>query len=231
LDPRPAHILVVEDEVRMAGVLQRGLREEGFAVTVVGTGEHGLAAVAREAPDAVVLDVMLPGLDGFEVCRRLRADGHWMPVLMLSARGAVDDRIRGLDSGADDYLTKPFPFGELLARVRAMLRRQQRSQTDALVAGDLRLEPASRRAWRGDVELSLSTREFDLLEAFLRRPGQVLTRGWLVEQAWDVAYEPRSNVVDVYVRYLRAKVDEPFGRASLETVRGAGYRLAADGGA
>jgi two-component system OmpR family response regulator len=175
--------------------------------------------------DAIVLDVMLPGLSGFETCRRLRNAGVWTPVLMLTARDAVDDRVSGLDSGADDYLTKPFSFAELLARLRALVRRGAVERPTELVVDDLRLDPASRRVWRGDTEIQLSPKEFALLETFMRRPGQVLTRLQLIEHAWDFAYENRSNVVDVYVRYLREKVDRPFGRETIETVRGAGYRL------
>jgi two-component system OmpR family response regulator len=172
-----------------------------------------------------VLDVMLPGIDGFETCRRLRQDGVWAPVLMLTARDAIDDRVAGLDGGADDYLTKPFSFAELLARLRALARRGPVERPTVLEVGDLRLDPAARRVWRGDVEVSLSAKEFQLLETFMRHPGEVLSRYQLLEHAWDYDYENRSNIVDVYVRYLRDKVDRPFGRKSLETVRGAGYRL------
>jgi two-component system OmpR family response regulator len=187
--------------------------------------------MARAVPyDAIVLDVMLPDLDGFEIVRRLRAREIWTPVLMLTARDAVADRVGGLDAGADDYLTKPFAFDELLARLRAVARRVPVVRPPVLQAGDRRLDPAARRAWRGDVELELSTREFALLEVFMRHAGQALTRVQLLEGAWDMAFEARSNVVDVYVRYLREKVDRPFGRRSLETVRGVGYRLREDGG-
>jgi two-component system OmpR family response regulator len=175
--------------------------------------------------DAVVLDLMLPGLDGIEVCRRLRDGGVWAPVLMLTARDGVDDRVAGLDAGADDYLPKPFSFAELLARLRALVRRGAGERPAVLEVGDLRLDPATRRAWRGEVEVKLSAKEFALLEAFMRRPGDVLSRYQLLEHAWDYGYENRSNVVDVYVRYLRDKVDRPVGRASIETVRGVGYRL------
>jgi two-component system OmpR family response regulator len=178
--------------------------------------------------DAILLDVMLPGLDGFEVCRRLRADGVWSPVLMLTARDAVDDRVTGLDAGADDYLAKPFSFEELLARLRALTRRAPIERPAVMAAGDLRLDPAAHRAWRGEVELDLSAKEFALLELFMRRPGSVLSRGQLLEGAWDMAFESRSNVVDVYVRYLREKIDRPFGCESIETVRGVGYRLRAE---
>jgi two-component system OmpR family response regulator len=168
---------------------------------------------------------MLPGLSGFEACRRLRNEGVWAPVLMLTARDGVEDRVAGLDAGADDYLPKPFSFAELLARLRALSRRGAAERPTQLVVGDLRLDPASRRVWRGEIEVPLSPKEFAVLEAFMRRPGQVLSRLQLLEHAWDFAYENRSNVVDVYVRYLREKLDRPFGRRSLETVRGVGYRL------
>jgi two-component system OmpR family response regulator len=180
--------------------------------------------------DAIVLDVLLPGIDGFEVCRRLRADGIRSPVLMLTARDAVDDRVRGLDTGADDYLTKPFSLAELAARLRALTRRGPVSRPPVLAVGDLRLDPAARRVWRGPAEIALSAHEFALLETLMRHPGQVLDRLQLLDHAWDGEYENRSNVIDVYIRYLREKVDRPFGLESIETVRGAGYRLRADGG-
>ena len=223
-------VLVVEDEVKMASLLRRGLLEEGHAVDVAATGDKALGMATAVEYDAVVLDVMLPGLDGLEVCRRLRRAGVWSPVLMLTARDAVDDRVAGLDAGADDYLPKPFSFAELLARLRALVRRGVSERPAVLEVGDLRLDPATRQAWRGDAEVRLSAKEFSLLETFMRRPGQVLSRYQLLEHAWDYAYESRSNVVDVYVRYLRGKIDRPFGRDSLETVRGVGYRLRKDGG-
>ncbi len=218
-------ILVVEDERKMAALIGRGLREEGMAVDVADRGEDALYRAAATEYDAIVLDVMLPGIDGFETCRRLRDDGVWSPVLMLTARDAVSDRVEGLDQGADDYLLKPFSFAELLARLRALGRRGPVERPVMLEVGDLRLDPATRQAWRGDVEISLSAKEFSLLEVFMRRPGQVLSRFQLLEHAWDYEYENRSNVVDVYIRYLREKVDRPFGADSIETVRGAGYRL------
>ena len=221
-------VLVVEDEPRMATLLARGLREEGHVADVAGRGEDALWMARAVEYDAIVLDVMLPGLDGFATCRELRAGGVWAPVLMLTARDAVDDRIIGLDAGADDYLAKPFSFGELLARLRALGRRAPLERPTTLEVGTLRLEPATRRAWRGDTELELSAKAFALLEAFMRRPGQVLSRGQLLEAAWDLSFESKSNIVDVYVRYLRERIDRPFGCASLETVRGVGYRLNAD---
>jgi two-component system OmpR family response regulator len=222
-------VLVVEDEVKMASLLRRGLLEEGHAVDVASSGDDALWMAQAIEYDAVVLDVMLPGLDGLEVCRRLRSAGVWSPVLMLTARDAVEDRVAGLDAGADDYLPKPFSFAELLARLRALVRRGVAERPAVLEVDDLRLDPATRQAWRGDVEIHLSAKEFGLLETFMRRPGQVLSRYQLLEHAWDYAYESRSNVVDVYVRYLRDKIDRPFGRDSLETIRGVGYRLRRDG--
>jgi len=221
----PVRVLVVEDETKLGNLLSRGLREEGYSADLAERGEEALWMAQAVEYDAIVLDVMLPGLDGFEVCRRLRADGVWSPVLMLTARDAVDDRVTGLDAGADDYLAKPFSFEELLARLRALTRRAPVERPAVLEAGDLRLDPASHRAWRGDVEVELSAKEFALLELFMRRPGSALSRGQLLEGAWDMAFESRSNVVDVYVRYLREKIDRPFGRDSIETVRGVGYRL------
>jgi two-component system, OmpR family, response regulator len=222
-------ILIVEDEKKMAALIRRGLREEGFAVDVTERGEDALWMAAATEYDGIVLDVMLPGIDGFETCRRLRDDGVWSPVLMLTARDAVEDRVAGLDGGADDYLVKPFSFAELLARLRALARRGPVDRPTVLEVGELRLDPATRQVWRGDAEISLSAKEFALLEAFMRRPGEVLSRYQLLEHAWDYAYENRSNVIDVYVRYLREKVDRPFGAKSIETVRGAGYRLRTGG--
>ena len=221
-------ILVVEDELKMAALLRRGLAEEGYAVDVAGTGDDGLWMAQAAEYDAIVLDLMLPGLDGVSVCRRWRETGVWAPVLMLTARDGIDDRVAGLDAGADDYLRKPFSFAELLARLRALARRGVPERPILLEVGDLRLDPVSRQVWRADTEIGLSAREFALLETFMRRPGHVLSRLQLLEHAWDYAYETRSNVVDVYVRYLREKIDRPFGRSSLETVRGAGYRLRKD---
>jgi two-component system, OmpR family, response regulator len=218
-------VLVVEDEVRMAGVLQRALKEEGHAVDVAGDGTQGLWLATENQYAAIVLDVMLPGMDGFELCQRLRESGAWAPVLMLTARDGVTDRVRGLDAGADDYLVKPFSLMELAARLRALARRDGRVRTPVLVEGDLRLDPAAKRAWRAGAELHLSPKEYSLLELFLRHPGQVLTRSQIIEAVWDFAYDGGSNVVDQYVNYLRRKIDGPFGRRDLETVRGMGYRL------
>jgi two-component system OmpR family response regulator len=224
-------VLIVEDEVRMAGLIRRGLVGEGLAADVAENGEDALWMAGASDYDAIVLDVMLPGIDGFETCRRLRKDGVWAPVLMLTARDSVEDRVAGLDTGADDYLVKPFAFAELLARLRALTRRGDLARPSVLEAGDLRLDPASRRVWRGSTEVQLSAKEFALLETFMRRPDQVLSRLQLLEHGWDFAYENRSNIVDVYVAHLRTKIDHPFGRATIETVRGAGYRLRLDGGA
>jgi two-component system OmpR family response regulator len=223
-------VLIVEDELRMAGLIRRGLVGEGLAADVAENGEDALWMAAASEYDAIVLDVMLPGIDGYETCRRLRKDGVWAPVLMLTARDSVEDRVAGLDTGADDYLVKPFAFAELLARLRALARRGDLVRPSVLEAGDLRLDPASRRVWRGDSEIQLSAKEFALLETFMRRPDEVLSRLHLLEHAWDFAYENRSNIVDVYVGHLRNKVDEPFGRTSIETIRGSGYRLRRDGG-
>ncbi len=218
-------VLVVEDEAKMASLLKRGLEEEGYAVDAAGDGRQALWLGAENPYDAIVLDVMLPDLDGFEICRRLREAGRWSPVLMLTARDDVTDRVGGLDAGADDYLTKPFAFAELVARLRALVRRGASERPAALRVGDLTVDPATRRVSRADVPIELTAKEFALLEYLARHPGEVLSRSRLIEHVWDFAYDGDSNVVDVYVRYLREKVDRPFGRESIETVRGAGYRL------
>jgi two-component system OmpR family response regulator len=222
-------VLIVEDEAKMADLVRRGLTEQGAVADAVARGEDALWMAGATAYDAIVLDVMLPGIDGFETCRRLRAAGVWTPVLMLTARGEVEDRVAGLDGGADDYLVKPFALAELGARLRALARRGPRERPAVLQVGDLRLDPAERRVWRGDAEIALSATELALLEALMRRPGEVLSRLALLEAGWDSAYENRSNVVAVYIRYLRNKVDRPFGRRDIETVRGGGYRLRAPG--
>ncbi len=218
-------VLVVEDDERMSALLKRALEEEGHAVDTAADGPEALWMASENNYGAVVLDVMLPGLDGFEVCRRLRQAEVWAPILMLTARDEVGDRVHGLDSGADDYLVKPFSLLELAARLRALARRDDRSRPVQLSVGDLRLDPTTRRAWRGDTELDLSPKEFALLELFLRHPGAVLTRSEIIDSVWDFAYDGTSNVVDQYVNYLRRKIDRPFSRSDLETVRGAGYRL------
>jgi two-component system, OmpR family, response regulator len=225
-----ATILVVDDDPNIRRLLRLYLERERLRVIEVGDGQAALAEAAERRFDLVLLDVMLPGIDGFATCRRLRDAEVWAPVLMLTARDALADRVAGLDGGADDYLVKPFAFDELLARLRALVRRGPAERPTVLTAGDLTLDPASRRVRRGDADIALSAREFAMLEAFMRRPGRVLSRFQLLEAVWDGGYENRSNVVDVYVRYLRDKVDRPFGVSSIETVRGVGYALRADGG-
>jgi two-component system, OmpR family, response regulator len=223
-------VLIVEDEPKMAGLLRRGLRQEGIAADLAAKGEDAVWMAGATMYDAIVLDLMLPGIDGLEVCRRLRDDGVLSPILMLTARDGVHDRVAGLDSGADDYLVKPFSYAELLARLRALARRSHGTGTPELRVGDLRLDPARHQVWRGEEEIELSAKEFAVLEVFMRRPGEVLSRFQLLEHAWDYEYENRSNIVDSYVRLLRKKIDAPFGTKSIQTVRGAGYRLRENGG-
>src|SRR4051794_22359836 len=223
-------LLIVEDQSRMAQLLLRSLRGEGIATDVASTGEDALWMAGSTPYDAIVLDVMLPGIDGFETCRRLRSDGVRSPVLVLTARGAVSDRITGLDEGADDYLTKPFALVELLARLRALARRGDVERPPILEVGSLRLDPASRRVWRRGQEVSLPSKAFALLELFMRNPDIVLSRYQLLEGAWDNGYETRSNVIAVHVRQIRESIDKPFGLDSLETVRGIGYRLRKNAG-
>ncbi|UQX87604.1 response regulator transcription factor [Jatrophihabitans telluris] len=218
-------ILVAEDDVRMASMLRRGLSEDGYTVDVVRDGTDAIWQATEHSYDAIVLDLMLPGADGFEVCRRLREADRWAPVLMLTARTDVADRVRGLDAGADDYLAKPFSFSELTARLRALMRRGARPRPTTLEVDTLRLDPALHQAWRNEELLDLSPKEFALLELFLRHPGELLSRTRILEHVWDFAYDGASNVVDQYVAYLRRKIDRPFGLEQLETVRGAGYRL------
>lgn len=222
---RIMRILVVEDEVKMAALLKRGLEEEGYAVDTALTGTDAIWLGTENPYDLIVLDLMLPDRDGFEVCRELREAGRWAPVIMLTAKDGVRDRVSGLDVGADDYLTKPFSFAELLARLRALLRRGQIERPALLQVGDLTMDPAGHKIDRGGHVIDLTAKEFSLLEYFMRHPQQVLSRTRILEHVWDFAYEGDSNVVDVYVRYLREKVDRPFERNSLETVRGSGYRL------
>ncbi len=218
-------VLVVEDEVRTAAVLRRGLVEEGYAVDVVGDGIDAVWRATETAYDAIVLDLMLPGIDGFEVCRRLRAGHRWAPVLMLTARVDVDDRIRGLDAGADDYLPKPFSFGELTARLRALVRRGAAHRPVVLRVGAVELDPAGHRAWRDGAPVDLSAKEFALLHLLLCDPDEVLTRTYITEHVWDDAFDATSNIVDQYVRYLRRKIDRVGDPSLIETVRGVGYRL------
>jgi two-component system OmpR family response regulator len=223
-------LLVVEDETRLAGALQRGLQAEGFAVDVAHDGAEGLRLAQEGAYDAIVLDVMLPRLSGYRVVQALRAEDNWVPVLMLSAKDGEYDQADGLDVGADDYLTKPFSYVVLLARLRALLRRGAPERPTVLSAGDLTLDPASRKVTRAGQEVSLTPREFALLEYLLRRVDEVIGKLELLEHVWEVYYDGDPNVVEVYVGYLRRKIDTPFGRRALVTVRGAGYRLAKDGG-
>jgi two-component system OmpR family response regulator len=218
-------VLIVEDELKLAALIRKALREEGMLADVAIKGEDALWMGAATRYDVLLLDVNLPGIDGFEVCRRLRADGVRTPILMLTARDAVDDRITGLNTGADDYVVKPFDFSELFARIRALARRGPVERGPALTVGDLSLDLATHVVTRAGAEIELSTKELQLLEVFMRRAGQVLSRYDLLEGAWEMDYENRSNVVDVYVRYLREKIDRPFGVETIETVRGAGYRL------
>jgi two-component system, OmpR family, response regulator len=218
-------VLVVEDETRMAALLKRGLEEEGYAVDVAADGTEGLWLTTEHDYGVILLDAMLPGVDGFEVCARLRSLNKWAPVVMLTARDSIEDRVRGLDAGADDYLVKPFAFAELLARVRALLRRGSPERPTVLSVGDLQLDPAAHRVTRAGVDVELTAREFALLELLMRHCGQVMTRDRILEHVWDFAYVAGSNVVDQYVGYLRRKLDRPFGRDDIETVRGAGYRL------
>jgi two-component system OmpR family response regulator len=218
-------VLIVEDERRMADVIHRALAKDGMAADVATDGGEALELATIVDYDAIVLDVMLPGATGFDVCRELRRREVWAPVLMLTALEAVHDRVAGLDSGADDYLTKPFALAELMARLRALARRGRPERPAVLEVGDLRLDPARREVRRGEREIDLSAREFALLEAMMRRPGEVFSRLELIESVWDIAYENRSNVIDVYVRRLRNKLDDPSAATTIETVRGVGYRI------
>jgi two-component system, OmpR family, response regulator len=221
-------ILVVEDEVKMAGLIKRGLEHEGYAVDVARDGPEALWAAREIDYDAIVLDVMIPEPDGFEVCRTLRKEGRWAPVVLLTARDRVDDRVTGLDAGADDYLTKPFAFAELFARLRAVVRRGPGERPTVLQVGDLSLDPATREVWRDGSRVLLSSKQFTLLELLMRHAGDVLSRERILEHVWDFAYEGTSNLVEVYIRSLRERIDRPFGRDTIETVRGAGYRLRAE---
>ena len=218
-------LLLVEDDERLASALARGLRGEGYAVDTATDGDDAVVQARVYDYDLVILDVMLPGTDGVSVCRTMRDAGRWSPVLMLTARDRVTDRIRGLDAGADDYLVKPFDFGELVARVRALLRRGAPERPAVLVAGDLEVDPATRSASRAGRRVALSAREFAVLEFLARRAGQVVSRTELLEHVWDRNYQGSTTIVDVYVGYLRRKLETPFGRPLIHTVRGAGYRL------
>jgi DNA-binding response OmpR family regulator len=222
--------LVVEDEKRLAAGLRNGLEAEGFAVDVALTGTDGLWLAREHDYDVLVLDLMLPGVNGFEICATLRADGVWTPILMLTARDADTDQVRALDTGADDYLTKPFSYAVLVARLRALVRRGAQARPAVIVAGDLRMDPAARRAWRGESELDLTARELSLLEFLIRRQGEAVSKRTILDHVWDYDFEGDPNIVEVYVRRLRNKLDRPFNRVAIETLRGSGYRLAADGG-
>ena len=223
-------VLVVEDEARLADGLRVGLEAEGFAVDVALNGTEGLWMARENAYDAIVLDIMLPGTNGYRVCASLRAGGVWTPILMLTAKEGEWDEVEALDTGADDYLTKPFSYAVLVARLRALLRRGSGARPTVLEAGDLRLDPAARRAWRADVEVDLTAREMSLLEFLLRRRGEVVSKREILDHVWDEDFEGDPNILEVYVRHLRNKLDRPFQREAIETVRGSGYRLAADGG-
>jgi two-component system OmpR family response regulator len=218
-------VLVVEDHQKTAALIARGLREHAYAVDVAGTGRDGIWLGTAHDYDLMILDVMLPDIDGFAVLEELRASGRWAPVLLLTARASVPDRIHGLDSGADDYLVKPFSFGELLARARALIRRESRPRPTTLTVDDLTIDPASHAVHRGATPIRLTAKEFALLEVLARRAGEVVPRAELLARCWDDAFDGDSNVLDVFIRYLRQKIDRPFGRQSIETVRGVGYRL------
>jgi two-component system OmpR family response regulator len=223
-------LLLVEDDAKLAAAVRRGLEAEGFTVEVTADGEDGLWRATEGTYDLVVLDIMLPGRNGFRICADLRAAGDWTPILMLTAKDGDLDEAEALDTGADDFLTKPFSFAVLVARVRALLRRAADRSVAPAAVGDLRIDPARRRAWRGDQEVRLTAREFDVLALLVRREGQVLSKSQILDGVWDSDFEGDPNIVEVYVRRLRRKIDEPFARQSIETVRGAGYRIAADAG-
>ena len=221
-------ILVVEDEVRLATLLRKGLMEEGHAVDLAGCGEEALDRVADTNYDVIVLDIMLPGIDGFAVCRHLRQDRVQTPILLLTARDAVCDRIAGLDVGADDYLIKPFAFAELVARLRALYRRPAQAVPTVLKGGSVTLDPASRRVWRGANEVFLPKKEFRILEYMMRQPGRVVTRAMIAEHVWDSEFPNVTNVIDVHVRQLRSRLGDPFPGELIQTVRGSGYRFTTD---
>jgi two-component system OmpR family response regulator len=223
-------VLIVEDETKVAASVRRGLEAEGFAVDVALTGTDGHWMASENSYDVIVLDILLPGMNGYEVCRKLREAGNWTPILMLTAKSGEYDQAEALDTGADDYLTKPFSFVVLLARIRALLRRSGRSEPVVYVAGDVRLDPITHRCTRGDAEVALTAREFSVLEFLMRRTGEVVTKGEILDNVWDFAFEGDPNIVEVYVRHLRRKLDDPFGRHLIETIRGAGYRLDPTGG-
>ena len=223
-------ILLIEDDKKIATIVKRGLEAEGFTVEVTFNGSDGLWLATEGSYDMIILDIMLPGRNGYQVCADLREAGDWTPILMLTAKDGDLDEAEALDTGADDFLTKPFSFAVLIARIRAVLRRAGGRQPIPVEVGDLRIDPGQRRVWRGDVEIEMTARQFDVLEFLVRRVGQVLSKSEILDGVWDYDYEGDPNIVEVYIRRLRARIDEPFGRQSIETVRGAGYRLATDGG-
>lgn len=223
-------VLVVDDEVRLAAALRRGLEAEGIAVDVAHTGTDGLWLARENDYDVLVLDIMMPGMSGYALCRTLRDSGDGTPILMLTAKDGDWDQIEALDTGADDYLTKPFSFAVLLARLRALVRRGSRERPVVLEAGDLRVDPASRKVWRGDAAIALTSREFSVLEFLVRRKGEAVSKADILGNVWDFDFDGDPNIVEVYIRHLRNKVDRPFGRAAIETLRGAGYRLDGHGG-
>lgn len=218
-------ILVIEDETRLARLVRRGLMVEGHAVDIAATGEEGLDWLAAASYDAIILDVMLPGIDGFEVCRRIRRSRVQTPILLLTAKDAVPDRVTGLDAGADDYLIKPFALAELTARLRALCRRPASTDGVMLQVGDVRLDPANRRVWRGDAVIDLPNKEFRILEYLMRNPDRVLTRSMIADHVWDYDFPNLTNVIDVHIRALRRKLSDPYPGRLIQTVRGSGYRL------
>ena len=223
-------VLVVEDERHLAGGIKRGLEAEGFAVDISLDGPDGLQRANEGDYDAIVLDIMLPGMNGYKVCSTLREGGNWTPIIMLTAKDGELDEAEALDTGADDFLSKPFSYIVLVARIRALLRRGGRERPPVLEVGDLRLDPAAHRAWRGEVEISLTPRQFSLLEYLMRKAGEVVSKADILEHVWDYAFEGDPNIVEVYIRHLRKRIDEPFSRNAIQTVRLVGYRLSADGG-
>lgn len=223
-------MLVVDDEERLASALRRGLEAEGIAVDVAHTGTDGLWLARENDYDVLVLDIMMPGMSGYALCRTLRDEGDWTPILMLTAKDGDWDQIEALDTGADDYLTKPFSFAVLHARLRSLVRRGARDRPVVLEAGDLRVDPAARKVWRGETSVPLTSREFSVLEYLVRRKGEAVSKADILGNVWDFDFDGDPNIVEVYIRHLRNKVDRPFGRAAIETLRGAGYRLDGHGG-
>jgi DNA-binding response OmpR family regulator len=223
-------LLLVEDDKKIATIVKRGLEAEGFTVEVSFDGENGLWLATEGSYDLIILDIMLPGRNGYQICASLREAGDWTPILMLTAKDGDLDQAEALDTGADDYLVKPFSFAVLVARVRALLRRATGRSPAPVEVGDLRIDPAQRKAWRGETEISLTTRQFDVLEFLMRRAGDVMSKRDILDGVWEYEFDGDPNIVEVYIRRLRSRVDEPFGRHAIETIRGAGYRLRLDGG-